>query len=1707
MNQNLEILIGKLQQVNPDIDALEVADMLWLSQYVFLDKKTETISDVDNHNELEDEHKETIDEDRDNRVNSDQKIDDNKETIEEIKEDSNDFSFDKQRDTSNSIKLKERKKERFFDLKIARQLKPLKRKISSHSEMLLDIDKTVDFIAQTGVYQAILEPKESKEFSLSIIVDQGLSMFLWEEPIADFKKSILSYGIFDKINFYYLATDEQKVKLFGDKNQTLLKSHKIAELNHRKNITFILSDCVSLAWRSNSVYDDFINFWTKHSFVAIVQMLPKRMWKRTPLNRGYQVNFKTNSFETPLNSSLDIDLGFVKKRINNETLKIPIILFDNYSFEYISKIITAIPNVWINGVALNNFKFKEFLEDDKEENMTAQQRVEYFFSVASPEAQNLAIYCSVLPLSIGIIKEVQKIKNLKQDITYIAEFYFGKLLKKSEILGEFDFHDGVRELLRVNLNATDAFELSEGLSDFIKEDLGTSIGFNDLLYSNVGEKPLSNKDRKLVSIFLDTFRRKGGRYLNKYKEITQNIEKIDTYKQVSFDLDVKVEKVIDINTSKPFKLLFLYRGNNQLAYQDKIISTIQKSFIEQNWHVDIRLLNNNYSFEEHLNRYKNVDIHDCLFYYIGDVEINQQEELFLKSDNLKVSFIERLKKIYTTFNNSNIAGIIDTCISSNIRLNNINDDIELLIFNSSEQKKSYQYEFSYYFCEAMRDSIDIITLPYIRVYLNSKQNLGGYVLNSYSKKDFTKNMIIVDKTQSEKTLFKFKKEIENKVYNEITLKEIPKAFIALDRIDGLVIYLQDIIDYFIKHINKKRNLIITNRIDFSKDELLKLIINSILILPEKIATENFSEKFVEQLFNYAYSQINGIYDNRPILFSFQYISLLLPKYNDWLFLYLKKFNGNHFTLDGYFKSMASSMQDMKNKSVKIEIFIEIIETLIKTELKINELPLWIPDFLEKIKFSSLANDRYFNENESKYYRLNYNKINGELTIKEALDEDKLKKDIFISYASEDKKEIIEPLVQLLEENEISYWYDKKDIAFGDNIVDQFNEGLEKSKYVMLVISKNFLEKEWTQIELHTILYRQISSGEKKVLPLVVGDIQPYELPFLLQNRKYIKWGHQQEIVDELKKILVQKIDNFIVEVFNSLEENRLVTILSQDITDITDYQDEIKRVAKTNFEDGFYYIEIPTMIEEEAIFFQKISESFDFHKQVKSANQFHKMMSLKLKESKKILLVVAGIEESNEILMRKFSMIIRSLRDFSNFYIILMGRKSLAHLIYANSSLSPLNTAVEIFFPNSQIDLDREYIISILSSLKEHRETICELMKRENLGRFTPWSLNEVINELFWKNLLINKDGFFAWNNNVLYIANEIIPCKNNLYQLHMGVENKLQFFGRKNLIQTLLYAEHNYIIIGARTLGKSSILKELKRQYSNLKNIECIYFSLIGKSILFPLADSLNLSKSFTLNNIIQTILEHDKKFVFLIEEVEEFIKLDKENNYEIINAFRKLSEEGKAIFIFTGFIELYKEITFNYQSPLKNFAKVIKLRGLEDSACRDLMIEPMKRIGVSYENDNLVTDVIKQCGNHPYYITYICHIILKQLDGRNIIKREDINNAIENFKYNKLNYQSIYFGDDDLSKSLIKIIISLTIKKENFTLKEIVAFLKNKGIDIESFEIEKTLNIMVATYTLNKNNTIYSYAVPLMKEMLLEAYDTLLIDVEVRKLKKYLQ
>lgn len=85
-------------------------------------------------------------------------------------------------------------------------------------------------------------------------------------------------------------------------------------------------------------------------------------------------------------------------------------------------------------------------------------------------------------------------------------------------------------------------------------------------------------------------------------------------------------------------------------------------------------------------------------------------------------------------------------------------------------------------------------------------------------------------------------------------------------------------------------------------------------------------------------------------------------------------------------------------------------------------------------------------------------------------------DVFISHASEDKKDFVDPLVEKLQDSGVRVWYDTLEMQWGKSLREQIDNGIKRSKFAILVLSKSFFAKKWPQRELDGILAKEGISG-------------------------------------------------------------------------------------------------------------------------------------------------------------------------------------------------------------------------------------------------------------------------------------------------------------------------------------------------------------------------------------------------------------------------------------------------------------------------------------------------------------------------------------------------------------------------------------------------------------------------------------------------------
>jgi hypothetical protein len=92
-----------------------------------------------------------------------------------------------------------------------------------------------------------------------------------------------------------------------------------------------------------------------------------------------------------------------------------------------------------------------------------------------------------------------------------------------------------------------------------------------------------------------------------------------------------------------------------------------------------------------------------------------------------------------------------------------------------------------------------------------------------------------------------------------------------------------------------------------------------------------------------------------------------------------------------------------------------------------------------------------------------------------------KADFFISHASEDKDSLVRELANNLMLNGSLVFYDEYSIKLGDSLSESINRGISNSNHAIIILSKYFFEKGWTNAELQALFNKSIREKFKLLI--------------------------------------------------------------------------------------------------------------------------------------------------------------------------------------------------------------------------------------------------------------------------------------------------------------------------------------------------------------------------------------------------------------------------------------------------------------------------------------------------------------------------------------------------------------------------------------------------------------------------------------------------
>jgi hypothetical protein len=255
----------------------------------------------------------------------------------------------------------------------------------------------------------------------------------------------------------------------------------------------------------------------------------------------------------------------------------------------------------------------------------------------------------------------------------------------------------------------------------------------------------------------------------------------------------------------------------------------------------------------------------------------------------------------------------------------------------------------------------------------------------------------------------------------------------------------------------------------------------------------------------------------------------------------------------------------------------------------------------------------------------------------------------------------------------------------------------------------------------------------------------------------------------------------------------------------------------------------------------------------------------------------------------------------------------------------------------------------------------------------------------------------------IILAAKTALEKKKENYPLHLSpyLPNKpvegWKFFGRQKALSKILQTSANCFVIGARKMGKSSLLQEAERQlkadgfgvykigvqYLQSFNavVNAIVTQLSFKDAYYASREAAVVDTNFILSVIKRLRSQDKRKIVLVFDELGNVMRKDPRNAWNFFGVLRDLSHNGEIRVLASAFQEVYIRTHNDPESPLINFGTIVDINLFSRTEVEELLVDPLS---IWYEVDNkneLIQFVRRKFGFHPLILQYVGEYIFRNI------------------------------------------------------------------------------------------------------------------------------
>jgi hypothetical protein len=409
-------------------------------------------------------------------------------------------------------------------LDLARALRPLRRKVPSRSEEVLEEEQTAQASAQARSWVPVYLPAPDRWLELALVIDEASSMGVWRPTIAELRTLLGRLGAFRDVRAWHVDSDSGpgQLVLRGDSagSPAAARSHRELIDPAGRRAILVVSDCIGRAWRNGSLLR-WLDLWGRTSPVAIVQPLPQRLWRRCSSLNFVRVRFDADRPGLP-NVDLSVTTRAGELEAEHRGVAVPVLEPEARWFRPWAALVagSAPHGAWGMAVFTGRGLAPGPAREDADAEVDPVERVRRFRATASTSAFQLAGYLAAAPLSLPVMRLVQELMLPGSRTRDLAEVFLAGLMCRVTPADvpthpeqvRYDFRPGVRDVLLTTLDRRTELRILNRVSDFVRRRLGGTLDFPALVAGAGDLGRITDADRPFARVAQTVLHSMGGRY-------------------------------------------------------------------------------------------------------------------------------------------------------------------------------------------------------------------------------------------------------------------------------------------------------------------------------------------------------------------------------------------------------------------------------------------------------------------------------------------------------------------------------------------------------------------------------------------------------------------------------------------------------------------------------------------------------------------------------------------------------------------------------------------------------------------------------------------------------------------------------------------------------------------------------------------------------------------------------------------------------------------------------------------------------------------------------------------------------------------------------------------------------------------------------------------------------------------------------------------